>query len=97
MPCLWKTLFCRVSECPDGIWIDPETCAYRLVKIKLCVKNDVMWKGNRIILSGPLRQRTLEPTHEGYQGVMNMKMLLRQKVWWSGLNARVENVVHVKM
>ena len=36
-----------------------------------------------------LRERTLKLAHEGHQGIVKTKHLLRQKVWWPGIDTAI--------
>ena len=37
-----------------------------------------------------LRESTLELAHERHPGIVNMKKVLRTKVWWPGIDKDVE-------
>jgi hypothetical protein len=78
-----------------GEWSGPETRPYELVSQEMCLKNDIILRGNRIVLPERLWERTLALAHEGHQGIVKTKMLLRQKVWWPGIDAQVERLVKV--
>jgi hypothetical protein len=40
-----------------------------------------------------LRERTLKLVHEGHQGIVKSKRLLREKVWWPGINQAIEKLI----
>ena len=40
-----------------------------------------------------LRRPTLSLAHEGHQGIVRTKQLLRQKMWWPGMDAEAETVI----
>jgi hypothetical protein len=61
----------------------------------MCLKNDIILRGNRIVLPERLWERTLALAYEGHQGIVKTKMLLRQKVWWPGIDAQVERLIKV--
>ena len=54
---------------------------------------DLLLRGNRIIIPTSLRMRIIHIAHEGHQGLVRTKSLLRQKVWFSGIDALVQKVV----
>ena len=56
-------------------------------------ESDLLLRGNRIIIPTSLRMRIIHIAHEGYQGLVRTKSLLRQKVWYSGIDALVQIVV----
>lgn len=66
---------------------------YKAYDTELCVSSDVLLRGERIIIPGKMRRRTLELAHEGHPGMVVMKRRLRQKVWWPGMDAEVEQFV----
>jgi hypothetical protein len=78
-----------------GVWSGPKTRAYELVSQEMCLKNDIILRGNRIVLPERLWKRRLALAHEGHQRIVKTKMLLRQKVWWPGIDAQVERLVKV--
>lgn len=45
---------------------------------------------DRIVIPQHYRPAILEELHEGHPGVVRMKMLARQKVYWPSLNADIE-------
>lgn len=44
-------------------------------------------------MSQALRSRTLNKAHQGHQGIVKTKQLLRSKVWWPGIDKDVEKLV----
>ena len=65
---------------------------YALVD-ELCVVNEVLVRGTRIVIPAQLRTRVLENAHEGHPGIVRMKDRLRSKVWWPGIDAEAEKYV----
>ena len=49
--------------------------------------------GTKILIPETLRSRVIELAHEGHQGIVKTKSLLREKVWFPGIDNLVENVV----
>ena len=56
-------------------------------------ESDLLLRGNRIIIPTSLRMRIIHIPHEGHQGLVRTKSLLRQKIWFSGIDALVQKVV----
>ncbi|KXJ24314.1 Uncharacterized protein K02A2.6 [Exaiptasia diaphana] len=78
------------SKHPD---IDVE--AYKAmdkVKNELTINmtHGVILKGLRIIMPASLQQRVVDLAHEGHQGMVKTKKLLREKVWFHRMNNMVE-------
>ncbi|CAD6200371.1 unnamed protein product, partial [Caenorhabditis auriculariae] len=59
----------------------------------LSLQDDCLFFGPRIIIPTSLRQRVLKQLHEGHPGEKRMKVLARQYVFWTNINADIENYV----
>ena len=57
---------------------------------ELCVIDQLVLRGTRIIIPSKLQPRTLALAHEGHLGVVGTKQNLRTKVWWPGMDKAVE-------
>ncbi|XP_044166581.1 uncharacterized protein LOC122950642 [Acropora millepora] len=77
------------SECPDT----PELNPYKRVKDELCMSNEIVLRGSRIVMPRILWQATLSNAHEGHQGIVRTKQMVREKVWWPGIAQQVEAMV----
>lgn len=65
------------------------------VKSELTVshKNDIILKGSRIFIPSSLKYRVLQLAHEAHQGITKMKALMREKVWFPGIDRQAEAMV----
>ncbi|XP_056022137.1 uncharacterized protein K02A2.6-like [Ostrea edulis] len=71
-----------------------ELQVYRSIQDELAVHCDtVLLRGKRIILPKALRDQAIKIAHEGHQGLAKTKAFLRSKVWFPGINDRVDNLV----
>ena len=50
-------------------------------------------RGSRIILSERLRLKAIHIAHEDHQGLVKTKQLLREKVWYPGIDKLAKNAV----
>ena len=50
----------------------------------------IISKGTRIVIPTTLQQRVIDLAHEGHQGIVKTKKLLREKVWFHRMNNIVE-------
>ena len=55
--------------------------------------SNVLLRDQRIIIPQSLRKRIVDIAHEGHQGIVKTKHLLREKVWFPGIDKLVENTV----
>ena len=74
----------RATECPKP---------YRPVSHELCMYDDMLLRGHRLVVPAALRKQVLQLAHEGHQGMVRTKQRLRSKVWWPGVDKDVEHVV----
>ena len=73
----------------------PELKAYRKIKSELALNEHdrIILRGSRIILPESLRLKVIHIAHEGHQGLVKTKQLLREKVWYPGIDKLAKNVV----
>ena len=65
------------------------------VKDELMVSSDsdLILRGNRIVIPASLQQRAVEIAHEGHQGIVKTKKLLREKVWFPGIDEMAKRAI----
>ena len=75
----------------DGFW---GKClpGYKAVHTELSECEGVLLRGNRIVVPVALRKTVISLAHEGHQGIVKTKHLLRSKVWWPGMDSEVEKL-----
>ena len=54
---------------------------------------EVVLRGRRIVMPESLRAEVLNIAHAGHQGIVKTKSLLRSKVWFPGMDKKVERLV----
>ena len=84
-----------------------DTDIYKAVeKVKhdltLSTTHGIILKGTRIVMPTTLQQKVIDLAHEGHQGIVKTKKLLREKVWFHRMNNMVEKkkphpAVHAKL
>ncbi|VDI62350.1 Hypothetical predicted protein [Mytilus galloprovincialis] len=71
-----------------------ELQALRSISGELVTYGDtILLRDNRIVLPSELRVRAVNIAHEGHQGITKTKAFLRSKIWFPGLNDRVDNAI----
>uniref|UniRef100_A0AAY5KA75 Gypsy retrotransposon integrase-like protein 1 n=1 Tax=Esox lucius TaxID=8010 RepID=A0AAY5KA75_ESOLU len=78
----------------------PDAChaklkAFHKLRHELTVNasQDIVLRGNRLILPTSLYQKAIQLAHVGHMGIVKTKQLIREKVWFPGIDAEVEKAV----
>ncbi len=66
---------------------------YFLSRKELWIKDDIILKGTKLVIPKNLRQRILSTAHQHHLGIVKTKGLLREKVWWPGIDQEVEKLI----
>ena len=77
-------------------WIDPKAenlQVYKQVFSELAVVDGMVVRGDRIVVPETLKQRMIEIAHEGHQGQVQTKQLLRAHVWFPGMDYQCDKFV----
>ena len=72
-----------------------ELRTYELLKqeLSLTPEADHIIRGNRFVIPTKLRQQVISLAHEGHQGLVKTKKLLREKVWFPKIDPLTEKAV----
>lgn len=71
---------------------DPKEKPFFNRRENLFIENDCLVWGYRIVIPNSLRAVILEELHGGHIGVVKMKQVARNYVWWDGVDTDVERV-----
>ena len=71
-------------------WADPTVERSCRFHAELMVCDEVIYRGNRIVLPQSLHNRAIELAHLGHQGIVKTKQLLCEKVWFPDIDKMVE-------
>ena len=68
---------------------------FKRVKDELTVNDqaNVILRGSRMVVPKALRERAISIAHEGHQGLVKTKQLLREKIWFPGIDDNVKNAI----
>ena len=68
---------------------------YKTVRDELsfCDETDILLRGDKIVIPRSLQQKVIDIAHEGHQGLIKTKKLLREKVWFPYIDRSVESKV----
>ena len=78
-------------------WTSPEVQDYKRLKDEFSVYNGVALRMNRIFIPLTLRSRAVELARLGHQGIVKTKQLIRDKVWFPGIDKLTEDKVKKKL
>jgi transposase InsO family protein len=98
------TLRAVIDAVQSGKWhelakhpkVDTDTFhTYERLKDELTVgtTTQVVIRGTKLVIPNKLQRRVVDLAHEGHQGITKTKSLLREKVWFPGINKMVEERV----
>ena len=71
----------------------PDIHQFFRIRDELSTCQGLLLRGTRIVMPTCLRRQTLSLAHEGHQGIVRTKQLLRQKVWWPGIDTEAVALV----
>ena len=73
--------------------IDKDILRYKNVKDELSISNGVILRGGRLVIPGKLQEKAVNLAHTGHQGIVKTKRLLRETIWFPGIDQMVEELV----
>ena len=86
---------CQLKEyCEKGKidWTGPVK-QYFQVRTELSIAEDLLMRGNRIVVPLSLRADILERLHTGHQGMTKCRQRARESVWWPGIRKAIDDKV----
>ena len=96
-----KTLQRLVQSVRSGKWDFSgevnvkELKLFHKVHEELMIHSDsnIILRGTRIVIPSALRKHAMELAHEGHQGLVKTKQLIREKVWFPGIDKEIKQVI----
>ena len=68
--------------------------AYEKVRNDLSITSTgIVFRGNRICIPKALQSQVIELAHHGHQGIVRTKKLVREHVWFPGIDKEVEETI----
>ena len=73
----------------------PAQAPFNAIKDELTITehDELVLRGNRLVIPESLRQKIVILAHQGHQGLVKTKKLIREKVWFPGIDRLVEDAV----
>ena len=89
----WTTLD-KPEEIPLGIDIDELHALFKLRdQVTVSSEADILLRGNRVVIPSKLRAQAVKLAHEGHQGLVKIKRLIQEKVWFYQIDSYVEECI----
>ena len=67
----------------------------RRLKDELAITKDgLLLRGTKLVIPKKLQERVIELAHQGHQGIVKTKRLIREKVWFPGIDKQVEEQIN---
>lgn len=76
-----------------GFFLEATLKPYEMVKEELCVVDGLVLRADRVVIPLKLRKRAIEIAHRSHQGIVKTKRLLRETLWFPGMDRIVEETI----
>ena len=91
-------LLSKLRQYVTGKWpkqslLDADLKNLYKIRTELSAEQGCVWKTGRILVPTSLRNEVLKEAHRGHPGIVRLKRLLRQGVYWPGMAADAERWV----
>lgn len=91
---VYQTVLKAIHDDKWPLHRDDELTAYYNIRHELTVTDDdVVLRDRRIIVPSSLRDHVINLAHEGHQGIVKTKRLLRTKVWFPHIDSLVDKKI----
>ena len=88
---LWKL----IKVITDQNWknVDEALKPYTHLKEELTIVDGLVLRGDRLVIPEKLQQTVVDIAHGSHQGIVKTKALLRETLWFPGMDRKVEYTV----
>ena len=73
--------------------LHPDARSYYDSREELSVLDEIVFKGDRVVVPTVMRKGVLKNIHESHSGIVRCKQLARDVVYWPGMNAKIEDMI----
>jgi hypothetical protein len=78
---------------PTRQQIESSISPYHTVAAELTIQQDLLMRGNRIVIPATMRREILDQIHVGHQGITKCRERTHQSVWWPGINRQLGDII----
>ncbi|XP_064470096.1 uncharacterized protein K02A2.6-like [Ornithodoros turicata] len=83
----------QTKPCSNSSWTQ-EISPFKAIANELsATAKGAILTGNRLVIPESLQKKVIQLAHRGHMGIRKTKQLLREKVWFKGIDGAVENAV----
>ena len=90
--CSQLITFCKQGW-PNKSQLTGDLSQYWRVRGELSLHDDLLLRGQRILVPRSLQQETLNKIHSGHQGIQRCRLRISTSVWWPGISRQMEQLV----
>ena len=84
--------YCR-EKWPEKRKITDRLKLFWFIRSELSVHNNLLLRGNRIVILELLQQEVLGQLHAGHQGIVKCRNRARISVWWPNISKQLEQFI----
>lgn len=89
-----STLQQVMNAIQSGKWYDsPDLTPFVRFRDEFSIIDGVILRDHRLVIPSALQHRVVEIAHHTHQGIVKTKQLIREKVWFPGIDKLVEDTV----
>ena len=74
-------------------WDEPDLSRFSKFKEEFAIYDGVILRRHRLVIPSQLQNRVIDIAHHTHQGIVKTKQLIREKVWFPGIDKMVEETV----
>ena len=65
-----------------------------MTRNELSLHDDLLLRGNRVVIPTTLRQEILHKLHKGHQGIVKCRLRAKDSSWWPGISDNINTFIH---
>lgn len=90
---LFQNLMHAIQSSDRSSWNSSDPSDFRKFKDELSIVDGVILRDHRLVIPTCLQEKVIQIAHSSHQGIVKTKQLIREKVWFPGIDRMVEQAV----